>query len=132
VRGEAGGPAAEAIIRVDDVIVAVNGTWEQGREPPHQLSSILHGVKRCAPERAGAAAGKPLGSRSRRAVARLLARHDMDFNFALRSCRSVRQPTAAGHGAHTLTPTWQLFWQRQGVLVVRAPADGTLRLEDGT
>src|SRR5580765_3964856 len=40
-----GGPAAEAGIRVDDVIVAVNGTELKGENPPHQLSSILHGVK---------------------------------------------------------------------------------------
>jgi C-terminal processing protease CtpA/Prc len=33
-----GGPAAEAGIRVDDVIVAVNGTELKGENPPHQLS----------------------------------------------------------------------------------------------
>ena len=131
-----GGPAAEAGIRVDDVIVAVNGTELKGENPPHQLSSILHGVKPDTPLSVRVLRqGKPLDFKvtARGGPGLFGSGHDMDFNVALPELPEmfVNRPLRDMELA-TLTPRLgSYFGSDKGVLVVRAPADGTLRLEDG-
>jgi predicted metalloprotease with PDZ domain len=134
-----GGPAAEAGIHVGDVIVAVNGTELKGREPARQVARIMRDVK---PDirvsvrvlRDGKTLDFTVTARPGPAV--LASVHGLsDLGFG---------PFPEWHGAFmlhgplmdmelaTLTPRLGgYFGSDKGVLVVRAPADGALKLEDG-
>src|SRR5579863_3184170 len=134
-----GGPAAAAGIRPADVIVAVNGTAVSGAEPVQQVTRIMREVKpdsrvnvRVLRE------GKPhefvVVARSRPAM--LMTAHGMP-NIELpplpdlRGAFMFRRPLMDMELA-TLTPRLgSYFGTEHGVLVVRAPADGALKLEDG-
>src|SRR5215472_4718319 len=133
-----GGPAAEAGIHVGDVIVAVNGTSLSGPKPARQVVTIMHDVK---PD-------------SRVSVRVLRDGKPREFTLTARASPSLFVPT---HGMPdmmyglppppgafmfhrplmdvelaTLTPRLgRYFGSEHGVLVVRAPADGGLKLEDG-
>jgi S1-C subfamily serine protease len=134
-----GGPAAEAGIHVGDVIVAVNGTNLGGPKPARQVVTIMHDVK---PD-------------SRVSVRVLRDGKPRDFTLTARASPSLFVTT---HGMPdmmyglppplpgafmfyrplmdmelaTLTPRLgSYFGSDKGVLVVRAPADGALKLEDG-
>ena len=133
-----GGPAAEAGIHVGDVIVAVNGTNLSGPKPARQVVTIMHDVK---PD-------------SRVSVRVLRDGKPRDFTLTARASPSLFVTT---HGMPdmmyglppppgafmfyrplmdmelaTLTPRLgRYFGSDHGVLVVRAPADGGLKLEDG-
>jgi S1-C subfamily serine protease len=126
-----GGPAAEAGIRAGDVIVAVNGTELRGAEPARQVVRIMRDVK-------------PDSKVSVRVM-----RDGMAHDFLVTARASPGSidiealPEVQG-GAFmfhrplmdmelaTLTPRLgSYFGTDKGVLVVRAPADGALKLEDG-
>jgi predicted metalloprotease with PDZ domain len=134
-----GGPAAEAGIHVGDVIVAVNGTELKDEEPARQVVRIMRDVKPDA---------KVSVRVSRDGKTR-------DFTVTARPgpsvLASVRDLPDLGFGAFpefqgaflfhgplmdmelaTLTPRLgSYFGSEQGVLVVRAPPDGAVKLEDG-
>ncbi len=134
-----GGPAAEAGIHVGDVIVAVNGTELKGREPARQVVRILRGVEpdtkvglrvlREGQTRDLTVTTRP-GPGPMAMVQRLpkvafgpFTEFEGDWMF---------------HGPlmdmelATLTPhLGSYFGSDKGVLVLRAPSDGALKLEDG-
>ena len=134
-----GGPAAEAGIRTGDVIVAVNGTELKKGEPARQVVRILRDVE---PD-------------TKVTVRVLREGKTRDFTVTTRSGPGAMAmveglpETAFGpftefegawmlHGSltdmelATLTPhLGSYFGSDKGVLVLRAPADGTLKLEDG-
>lgn len=130
-----GGPAAEAGIQVEDLIVAFNGIELKGVDPARQISGIVRGVQPDATVSVRVLRhGKPLDlSVTARggpgAFASGLEEFDFDFPqlpdmFGHRPLRDLELAT--------LTPRLgSYFGSDKGVLVVRAPADGTLRLEDG-
>jgi S1-C subfamily serine protease len=134
-----GGPAAEAGIHVGDVIVAVNGTELKGDEPARQVVRIMRDVKpdvsvQLRVLRDGKT--RELSVTARPGPAVLASVHGLsDLGFG---------PFPEWHGALMLhgplmdmelaTLTSRLgsyFGSDKGVLVVRAPADGALKLEDG-
>jgi len=135
-----GGPAAEAGIRAGDVIVAVNGTTLTGEQPAQQLMDLMRDVK---PE-----------SKVSVRVLRDGKTHDYsvtarggpmfladagDGNFAygpMPPMPPMPPPMMRGPLADmelvTLSPQLgHYFGADKGVLVVRAPADGMLKLQDG-
>jgi predicted metalloprotease with PDZ domain len=140
-----GGPAAEAGIRTGDVIVAVNGTTLKGEEPRREVVKIMHDVK--PDSRVSVRVlrdGKPrdftLTARASPGV--FAATHGLpglpdlpDVGYAalphLKGAFMFHQPLMDMELA-TLTPRLgSYFGSDKGVLVVRAPADGALKLEDG-
>lgn len=134
-----GGPAADAGIQADDVIVAVNGTAVKGAEPVRQVTRIMREVKPDSRVNVRVLRqGKPrefvVVARSRPAM--LVTAHGMpDFELPplpdLRGAFVFRRPLMDMELA-TLTPRLgSYFGAERGVLVVRAPADGALKLEDG-
>jgi C-terminal processing protease CtpA/Prc len=132
-----GGPAAEAGIRAGDVIVALNGTALNGPAPSHEVGEILQHVKPDSrvPVRV-LREGKPLEFTVAVRAGPLIFEdwHDMsDLDFVMPELPEVlvHRPLADMELA-TLTPRLgSYFGSDQGVLVVRAPADGALKLEDG-
>jgi predicted metalloprotease with PDZ domain len=133
-----GGPAAQAGIRAGDVIVAVNGTTLSGAHPARQVVDIMHDVQ---PD-------------SRVSVRVLRDGKPRDFTLTARASPSlfvtahgppdlgyVMSPLPGAFMFHrtlmdmelaTLTPRLgTYFGTDKGVLVVRAPANGALKLEDG-
>lgn len=132
-----GGPAAEAGIRAGDVIVAVNGSEVKGENPARQVMRLMRAVK---PESKVSVRVLREGSaREFTVVAR--AAPDYFFaqfpDFAPEVVAGPRGPLFL-HGPvmdmelATLTPQLgRYFGSDKGVLVVRAAADGALKLEDG-
>ena len=134
-----GGAAAEAGIRVGDVIVAVNGSDLRGAEPAREVVRIMRTVK---PDtkvtvrvvREGVTRDFTVTTRPGPAV--FLTAHglpDMDFGWLpeLPGALMFHGPLTDMELA-TLTPRLgSYFGSERGVLVVRAPADGALKLEDG-
>ncbi|HJX21292.1 MAG TPA: PDZ domain-containing protein [Steroidobacteraceae bacterium] len=134
-----GGPAAEAGVHVGDVIVAVNGTELKGDEPARQVIRIMRDVKPDARVQLRVLRDgktRELTVTARPGPAALASVHGLsDLGFG---------PFPEWHGAlmlhgplmdmelATLTPRLgSYFGSDKGVLVVRAPADATLKLEDG-
>jgi S1-C subfamily serine protease len=134
-----GGPAAEAGIHVGDVIVAVNGTELKGDEPARQVVRIMRDVKPDARVQLRVLRDgqtRELSVTARPGPAVLASVHGLgDLGLG---------PFPEWHGAFmlrgplmdmelaTLTPRLGgYFGSEKGVLVVRAPADGALKLEDG-
>lgn len=132
-----GGPAAEAGIRVGDVIVAVNGTEVKGENPARQVMRLVRAVKPDSKvslrvQRDGAARDFTVVARA--APAYFFAQFP-DFGPEVltgpRGPLLLRGPVTDMELA-TLTPQLgRYFGSDKGVLVVRAPADGALKLEDG-
>ena len=135
-----GGPADEAGVRAGDVIVAVNGTDVKGDDPARQVVKIMRDVKPDSKVSVRVLRdGKP---REFTIVARPGV---MAFARAfppLPDMRFEAMPPFTGpliiHGPladmelASLTPQLgRYFGTEKGVLVVRAPADGALKLEDG-
>lgn len=141
-----GGPAEQAGMRAGDVIVAVNGTDVRGKESGRRVIELLHDVR----------PGDKLNLRiSRDGTPRDLtvtARPGMhDFFFSTRPLLGLQRPDLpdfkglsawggpmiiAGPVADMelakLTPgLGRYFGADSGVLVVRAPPDGALGLQDG-
>ena len=134
-----GGPAAEAGIHVGDVIVAVNGTELKGDEPARQVVRIMRDVKPDARVQLRVlrdSKARELSVTARPGPALLASVQGLsDLGFG---------PFPEWHGPlmlhgplmdmelATLTPRLGgYFGSDKGVLVVRAPADGALKLEDG-
>jgi predicted metalloprotease with PDZ domain len=134
-----GGPAAEAGIVPGDVIVAINGTAVTGADPARQAVTIMRDVK---PEsrvkvrvlRDGKAHDYVITARPGPTL--FAAPHDLPdlLNGALPELRGafMLHGPLADMELVTLTPRLgSYFGTDKGVLVVRAPAGGTLKLEDG-
>jgi len=132
-----GGPAAEAGVRPGDVLLALNGTELKGHSPAHQVAGLLREVKpdsrvqlRLLRE------GKPLelAITARAAPGWFVSRESLpDFEFELPEMPGVlmHRPLTDLQLA-TLTPRLgSYFGSDKGVLVLRAPPDGALQLQDG-
>ncbi|HYM41804.1 MAG TPA: PDZ domain-containing protein [Steroidobacteraceae bacterium] len=136
-----GGPAAEAGIRAGDVVVAVNGTEVKGENPARQVMRLMRAVK---PDSKVSVRVLRDGSAHDYAV---VARQGPNYVFASGSFPGPGRELLPGGGRGPLmlirgpltdmelaTVTPQLgryFGSDKGVLVVHAPADGALQLEDG-
>jgi S1-C subfamily serine protease len=132
-----GGPAAEAGIRAGDVLVALNGTALTGAAPAREVAEILRDVKPDSrvPVRV-LREGKPLEftvtARARPGIFATV--HGMpDLDLVLPELPGLLvHPVLGDMELATLTPRLgSYFGSDKGVLVVRAPADGALKLEDG-
>jgi S1-C subfamily serine protease len=132
-----GGPAAEAGIHAGDVIVAVNGTEVKGENPARQVMRLMRAVK--PDSKVSVRVLRDGSSRDFTVVARAAPGdffvHFPDFGPEL--LPGPRGPLLL-HGPvmdmelATVTPQLgRYFGSDKGVLVVRAPADGALKLEDG-
>ena len=134
-----GGAAAEAGIRAGDVIVALNGTELKGPEPAREAVRVLHDVK---PDSHVSVRVLRDGKTrdftvTARAAPEFFAGRDMphfnfnDSDFPDFSDALAHRPLMDMELA-TLTPhLGSYFGSDKGVLVVRAPANGALQLEDG-
>jgi len=128
-----GGPAAEAGIRTGDVVVAVNGTAITGAEPSRQVVRIMREVK---PDSRVAVRvlrdGKP---QEFTVTARDSPVLDFDFNMSelpeLQGAFMFHRPLMDMELATISPQLGSYFGTDKGVLVVRAPAEGALKLEDG-
>jgi predicted metalloprotease with PDZ domain len=131
-----GGPAAEAGIRAGDVLVSVNGTELTGEEPARQVVRIMREVKpdskvRVRVLRDGKSHEYVITARAGPAVVANLDLPDLPGLPQLRGAFMLHRPLTDMELA-TLTPRLgSYFGTDKGVLVVRAPADGALKLEDG-
>jgi predicted metalloprotease with PDZ domain len=134
-----GGPAAEAGIRAGDVIVAVNGTEVKGDDAERRVVKIIRDVKpdskvnvrvlRDGKTRDFTITARPGPGK----MAFLNGLPDIRYEAipGLPPLFKVRGPLADMELA-TLTPQLgRYFGTGKGVLVVRAPGDGALKLEDG-
>ena len=141
-----GGAAEQAGVHRGDRIVAVNGTSVQGREPALRVVELLHGVKpgdkvalqvsRDGKTRDLTVTAHPVGNDF--FMARRLP--DMPDLPALPRVRALAQwggpmmfrGPVSDMALCRLTPgLGRYFGTDTGVLVVRAPADGGLGLQDG-
>jgi predicted metalloprotease with PDZ domain len=132
------GPAAQAGIRPGDVIVAVNGTELKGAEPARQVVRIMRGVEPDA--RVSVRALRDGHPRDFTVIARaapmalVTARGLPNLDLGpvrIRDAFMLNGPLGDMELA-TLTPRLgSYFGSDKGVLVVRAPEDGALKLEDG-
>ena len=134
-----GGPAAEAGIHVGDVIVAVNGTELKDDEPARQVVRIMRDVKPDAKvsvrvSRDGKTRDFTVTARPGPSVlASVRGLPDLSFGPfpELQGAFLFHGPLMDMELA-TLTPRLgSYFGSEKGVLVVRAPADGAVKLEDG-
>jgi predicted metalloprotease with PDZ domain len=132
-----GGPAAEAGLRAGDVIVAVNGTEVKGENPARQVMRLMRPVK---PD------SKVSLRVLRDGAARdftIVARQSPNYFFANfppftpqlvsgpRGPLLVQGPLTDMELASLTPQLGRYFGSDKGVLVVRAPAGGALKLEDG-
>jgi S1-C subfamily serine protease len=135
-----GGPAAEAGIRTGDVIGAVNGKETKGEEGSRQVVKILRDVKPDSKVnvrvlRDGTAKDFTVTARPRPAfVGFARALPAMPAMPALPPGKPffMMQGPLSNMELASLTPQLgKYFGTDKGVLVVRAPPDGVLKLEDG-
>jgi predicted metalloprotease with PDZ domain len=131
-----GGPAAEAGIRPGDVITAVNGAELSSGEPTRQVVRIMRDVR---PDtrvsvrvmRDGKVHDYLLTAREAPGPLDLPSLLDLPALPEVRGAFMFHRPLMDMELA-TLTPRLgSYFGSDKGVLVVRAPADGALKLEDG-
>jgi C-terminal processing protease CtpA/Prc len=134
-----GGPAETAGIRSGDVIVAVNGTALTDPDPGRQVLGIMHDVKpdsRVTVRVLRDGKAREFTLTAREAPALFATAHGLrDLGYAvlpdLQEVFMVHGPLSDMELA-TLTPhLGSYFGTDKGVLVVRAPAEGALKLEDG-
>jgi predicted metalloprotease with PDZ domain len=131
-----GGPAAEAGIRVGDVIVAVNGTAVSGPEPARHVTRIIREVKPDSRVRVRVLReGQPREFvLTARAGPTLFDTELADLPHVLPDVRGaflLRRPLMDMELASLTPRLGSYFGTAKGVLVVRAPTDGALKLEDG-
>jgi serine protease Do len=131
-----GGPAAEAGIRPGDVIVALNGTTLTRSEPWRQVHDIMRDVK---PDsrvsvrvmRNGKAQDLTVTARANPSMFAGAHGFDMSRFPELQGAFMFHRPLMDLELV-TLTPgLGSYFGTDKGVLVARAPADGSLKLQDG-
>lgn len=136
-----GGPAAEAGIRPGDVIVSVNGSDVKGENPARQVMKLMREVK--PDSKVNVRVLRNGGPHDYSVV----ARQGPNFFFASEGFPGPQAELLSHDGPGplmllrgpitdmelaTLTPQLgRYFGADKGVLVVRAPADGALKLEDG-
>jgi S1-C subfamily serine protease len=131
-----GGPAAEAGIRSGDTIISVNGTTVTGDEPARQVVDALRGVK---PNTVVGVQVLRDGKPHDFTITARAGPGDAGFLRALPPLPPIPPigPILIGSPLSdmelaTLTPRLgRYFGTDQGVLVVRAPTSGDLKLEDG-
>jgi predicted metalloprotease with PDZ domain len=129
-----GGPAAQAGLLAGDVIVAVNGTELKGDAPARQVNLLLRDVKPDTPVSLRVQrAGRPLAlTVTVRGAPDLLARLPRVHEFGVDVRESSVQRSLRDMELATLTPgLGSYFGTDKGVLVLKAPADGAFKLEDG-
>jgi membrane-associated protease RseP (regulator of RpoE activity) len=144
-----GGPAERAGVRSGDLIVAVNGTTVRGRQPARRVIELLRGVK--PGEKIGLSVVRDGKTRELTMTARpdwygaLLARQFPDIPVPpvaplppLKALAGwggapmiIRGPVADMELARLTPGLGRYFGTDAGVLVVRAPPDGALGLQDG-
>lgn len=139
-----GGPAQQAGVRAGDLIVAVNGTDVQGHEPAGRVVQLLHDVK------PGDKVDLKVSRDGKTRDLTLTARPDGDEFFIARQFPGlpplprvkalagwggapliVRGPVADMELARLTPALGRYFGTDAGVLVVHAPPDGGLGLQDG-
>jgi predicted metalloprotease with PDZ domain len=139
-----GGPAEQAGVRPGDLIVAVNGTDVQGPQPAGRVVELLHAVK------PGDKVDLKVSRDGKTRDLIVIARPDGDDFFIARQMPDVgpqlslkglarwggapmiiRGPVADMELARLTPGLGRYFGTDTGVLVVRAPADGALGLQDG-
>jgi S1-C subfamily serine protease len=131
-----GGPAAEAGIRAGDVLLAVNGTELKGEEPARQVIRIMRDVRpdskvRVRVRRDASVHEYVVTARAGPTVIADLDLPDLPGLPRVREAFMLHRPLMDMELA-TLSPRLgSYFGSDKGVLVVRAPADGALKLEDG-
>ncbi len=130
-----GGPAAEAGIRPGDLLLSLNGVELKGAAPAQQVSAILRGVR---PEQPCTVRlqrdGRPLTLEliARRGPVEADADPDFRFQFEMPDLPRLTQRPLRDMELASLTPQLgTYFGTDHGVLVVRAPAQGALKLQDG-
>ena len=131
-----GGAAAEAGVRVDDIIKEVNGHDLRGDDPARQVGDILRGVK---PETHVTLQvlrqGRPLEITvtPRSGPGLFAGSPGADFSLRMPELAEafVHRPLRDMELATLTARLGSYFGTDRGVLVVRAPGDGALRLEDG-
>ena len=140
-----GGPAAEAGIRAGDVIVAVNGTAISGEAASRQVVKILRDVKpedklsvrvlRDGKTRDLMVTARPgpgvMAFERLPALPAMPAMPAMPDMPRFNSMFMVQGPLSNMELASLTPQLGKYFGTDKGVLVVRAPADGVLKLEDG-
>jgi predicted metalloprotease with PDZ domain len=133
-----GGPAAEAGMRAGDVIVAVNGTDVKGEDAPRQVVKVIREVKadskvnirvlRDGKTRDFTVTARPgpafMGFEGGRFP-------EMPPMPGVKPFFMARGPLSEMELASLTPQLGKYFGTEKGVLVVRAPQDGALKLEDG-
>ena len=131
-----GGPAAEAGIRAGDLIVNVNGRDVTGGDAPRQMMKIIHQVK---PDAKVVVRVLRDGSVRVFSVTPRQEPYDVVFSDPFAGIPAPPAPPSfmvngpvSNMELATLTPgLGKYFGTDKGVLVIRAPHDGQLKLEDG-
>ena len=129
-----GGPAADAGMRAGDVIVAVNGTEVKGENPAREVMRLLRPVK--PDSKVSVRVQREGSARDFTVVARAAPGYFFeqfpDFGPEPRPRQLLLHGPVMEMELASLTPQLgRYFGSDKGVLVVRAPADGALKLEDG-
>ena len=131
-----GGPAAEAGIRAGDLIVNVNGRDVTGGDAPRQMMKIIHQVKPDAKVVVRVVRDDSVRVFS---VTPRQGPDDVVFSGPFAGIAAPPAPPSfmvdgpvSNMELATLTPRLgKYFGTDKGVLVIRAPHDGQLKLEDG-
>lgn len=132
-----GGPAAEAGLRAGDVIVAVNGTEVKEENPARQVMRLMRPVKpdsKVSVRVLRDGTPREFTIVARAAPGYLFAEFPRvmpDVVAGVRGPLFLQGPVMDLELANLTPQLGRYFGSDKGVLVVRAPPDGALKLEDG-